>query len=370
MRVSSGIENDVDVPAAGTDSHSSDNRGSSTRGPRVGQAVQAVQGIEGGRRRHGEHSAPGRQAGQSEQAEQGPQVTPGVRGRQGVDGEQGVPITNLTPDTHADDAEGGGPADRSRPPERRHSEAAPEASPPHSAPLVPPTPTEAEALFGGRRALAERYVVLLADTGISHGLIGPREGPRLWHRHVVNCGLVSPLLARGTSVADLGSGAGLPGLVLALMRPDLTVHLVEPLHRRIVWLERTVADLGLDNVTLHEARAEALSGDLEVDYVTARAVARLDKLGRWAVPLLPRGGQMLALKGESAAQELAEDLPKLQRSFPGRVESSEVVRCGEGVVEHPTLVVRIGFTPAPPVSGRNTPTKRGPAGTGRPRLRR
>ncbi|MEI2825828.1 MAG: 16S rRNA (guanine(527)-N(7))-methyltransferase RsmG [Dermatophilaceae bacterium] len=312
----------------------------------------------------------GRQGGVAEQGvrrRQGVDGEQGVLGRHGVDRAQDVPVGKPAPVTHSDAAGRGGPGDRSGRHERRHGQASPEASPAPPAPLVPPTPHEAEALFGDQRALAERYVALLADTGISHGLIGPREGPRLWDRHVVNCGLVSPLLAHGTSVADLGSGAGLPGLVLALMRPDLTVHLVEPLHRRIVWLERTVADLGLDNVTLHEARAEALDGELEVDYVTARAVARLDKLGRWAVPFLPRGGQMLALKGESAAQELTEDLPKLQRSLPGRVDSAEVVRCGEGVVEHPTLVVRIVFTPAPPVSGRHRPTRRGPAATGRPR---
>jgi 16S rRNA (guanine527-N7)-methyltransferase len=220
------------------------------------------------------------------------------------------------------------------------------SSAPGPRPHLAATPPEATGVFGDYCGVAERYVSLLADTGISHGLIGPREGPRLWDRHVLNCGVVSPLLAEGSSVADLGSGAGLPGLVFALMRPDVTMHLVEPLHRRIVWLERAIAELGLDNVTLHEARAEALAGAVDVDYVTARAVARLDKLGRWAVPLLPRGGQMLALKGESAAQELAEDLPKLQRALPGRVQSAEVVRCGEGEIAQATLVVRLVVTPA------------------------
>lgn len=213
---------------------------------------------------------------------------------------------------------------------------------------VPSTPPEAAEVFGAHLAQAERYVALLADTGISHGLIGPREGPRLWERHVLNCAVVSPLLAEDAIVADLGSGAGLPGLVLALMRPDLDMHLVEPLHRRIVWLKAAVAHLGLTNVTLHEARADAVVDTVDADYVTARAVARLDKLGRWAVPLLPRGGHLVALKGESAADELAEDLPRLQRALPGRVTASEVLRCGDGVISEPTHVVRLTVTPAPP----------------------
>ncbi len=214
--------------------------------------------------------------------------------------------------------------------------------------FVPSTPPTATEVFGAHLAQAERYVALLADTGISHGLIGPREGPRLWERHVLNCAVVSPLLAEDAIVADLGSGAGLPGLVLALMRPDLNMHLVEPLHRRIVWLKAAVAHLGLTNVTLHEARADAVVGTVDADYVTARAVARLDKLGRWAVPLLPRGGHLVALKGESAADELAEDLPRLQRALPGRVTASEVLRCGDGVISEPTHVVRLTVTPAPP----------------------
>ena len=110
--------------------------------------------------------------------------------------------------------------------------------------LPPPTPVAARALFGDRAEVAEHYVAILADTGISHGLVGPREAPRLWERHVLNCAVVHPLFAPDTEVADIGSGAGLPGLVLAIIRPDLHLHLVEPLQRRTVWLRRTVEELG------------------------------------------------------------------------------------------------------------------------------
>lgn len=208
-------------------------------------------------------------------------------------------------------------------------------------PATPPTPPSVITVFGERAGLAEAYVAMLADTGISHGLIGPREAPRLWDRHVLNCAVVAPLFASSTVVADIGSGAGLPGLVLAMVRPDLDVHLIEPLHRRIVWLERAVTDLGLTNVTVHEARAEALGGVVDADYVTARAVARLSKLGRWAMALLPRGGQLIALKGERAQQELSEDLPALQRAGKGRVGEVTLSAHGADIVDPATLVVTV-----------------------------
>ncbi|HRW18990.1 MAG TPA: 16S rRNA (guanine(527)-N(7))-methyltransferase RsmG [Dermatophilaceae bacterium] len=169
-------------------------------------------------------------------------------------------------------------------------------------------------LFGGRLDLAQRYVDLLVTTGIDHGLIGPREAPRIWERHVINCAVAAPFFGTGTTVADLGTGAGLPGLVLAIARPDLTLHLVEPLHRRIVWLERTLAELALTNVVIHEGRAEALHGDLRVDHTTARAVARLAALTRWSMPLLSPGGSLIALKGTTAQVELEQDWPAMRSS--------------------------------------------------------
>jgi len=168
----------------------------------------------------------------------------------------------------------------------------------------PATPDVARRVFGARTELAERYVAALSGTGIAHGLIGQREAPRLWDRHVLNCAVVHPLFAPDTTVADVGSGAGLPGLALAIVRPDLHLHLIEPLHRRATWLRRTVGDLELDNVTIHEGRAESLWGARRFPSVTARAVARIDVLARWCLPLLQAGGTLHALKGASAREEL------------------------------------------------------------------
>src|SRR5262245_4488693 len=128
-----------------------------------------------------------------------------------------------------------------------------------TSPGVPETPSAAAQVFGAQLELAERFVAVLADTGISHGLIGPREASRLWDRHVLNCAVVKdaiPASDERQRVIDVGSGAGLPGLALAIARPDLDLHLVEPLARRTAWLSGTVAQLGLTNVTVHTARAE------------------------------------------------------------------------------------------------------------------
>ncbi len=162
--------------------------------------------------------------------------------------------------------------------------------------------------------LAVRFVEILADTGVSHGLLGPREVPRLWERHVLNCAVVEDAYPIGARLVDVGSGAGLPGVALALARPDLEVHLVEPMLRRTQWLTDTVAELGLEGVTVHRGRAEELAGTLAAPFVTARAVARLDKLARWCVPLLePGGGTVVAMKGRSATEELEQDRRALQR---------------------------------------------------------
>ena len=178
---------------------------------------------------------------------------------------------------------------------------------------LPATPDAAAAVFGERLALAERYAQLLAGPGVERGLVGPRETPRLWERHVLNCAGLTELLAPAETVLDLGSGAGLPGIVLAIRRPDVQVVLVEALLRRATFLSEVVEELGLDNVTVRRARGEELAKKVEVDVVTARAVAPLPRLAGWSLPLLRTGGRLLAVKGEQAAAELAAAAPGLRK---------------------------------------------------------
>lgn len=201
---------------------------------------------------------------------------------------------------------------------------------------APEPPPEAVDVFGDTVALARRYADLLATTGISHGLVGPREAPRLWERHLVNCALLESLVDEGSSVVDIGSGAGLPGIVLAIARPDLHLHLVEPLLRRTIWLQTAVDELGLPNVTVHRARAEQVN--LVTPVVTARAVASLDKLVAWSFPLLPEGGRLLALKGAAAEQELEE---AGQMLADVGVKRSALHVLGVGRVSEPIRVVEI-----------------------------
>ncbi len=190
----------------------------------------------------------------------------------------------------------------------------------------------------GRLELAERFAGRLADDGVVRGLIGPREASRVWERHLLNCAVVAEAVPRGATVCDLGSGAGLPGLVLAIARPDLQVTLVEPLLRRTTFLEEVVADLGLDDVSVLRARAEELHGGARYDVVTSRAVAPLGKLLRWSMPLVAAGGALVAMKGSSIHEEIdaaARDLRRLRCAEP------EVLRVGAGVVDPPTTVVRV-----------------------------
>ncbi len=211
--------------------------------------------------------------------------------------------------------------------------------------------------------LAVRFAEILADTGVSHGLIGPREVPRLWERHVLNCAVVADAFPQGARVVDVGSGAGLPGIALAIARPDLDVHLVEPMLRRTEWLSGVVAELGLEAVTVHRGRAEELVGTVSAPYVTARAVARLDKLARWCVPLLEPAGTMVAMKGRSAAAELAADRPALLRL--GMVEAV-VSEHGGDLLEEPVLTVDLRFEPkrrAGPSATSGKSAKSGRAGT-------
>lgn len=209
------------------------------------------------------------------------------------------------------------------------------------------------SLFGARQPQIERYAELLATSGLERGLIGPREVPRLWDRHILNCAVVEELIPPGVSVADVGSGAGLPGLVIAIARPDLTVSLVEPLLRRVTWLREVVAELELANVELVRGRAEQVApSGARFEVVTARAVAALPALAEFCLPLLLAGGVLLALKGESAERELAEARPLLAKA--GVLEST-VRRCGEAVLQSPTTVVEIraGSRPGPlPATGK------------------
>ena len=196
----------------------------------------------------------------------------------------------------------------------------------------------AESLFGERLHLARRYVAHLATSGLERGLIGPREVPRLWSRHVLNCAVIESEFPRGAALADVGSGAGLPGLCLAIARPDLELTLIEPLERRVVWLEEVIADLGLTNVSVVRGRAEQVVGTVDVEFVTARAVSALSTLIPMTLPLLGGSGTLVAIKGRSAAEEV-EKASKAIRKFKGH--SAEVHTVGDGLLEEPTTVVRI-----------------------------
>jgi 16S rRNA (guanine527-N7)-methyltransferase len=188
-------------------------------------------------------------------------------------------------------------------------------------------------------AILERYAGWLSGPGIERGLLGPREVERIWTRHLINSALLVPLLPTSGSVCDLGSGAGLPGVVVAAARPDTSVVLLEPLLRRTTFLTEVAADLGLANVQVVRDRAEQY-GALAPghDVVVARAVAPMATLLEWAMPLLKPGGQLLALKGESAADELAAAKSVLDRLEVG---DREVLTLGEGGnVTHAVRVVR------------------------------
>lgn len=210
--------------------------------------------------------------------------------------------------------------------------------PDHSPLKAPPAPTSALGVFSDALPTAERYADLLADAGIVRGLIGPREVPRLWDRHLLNCAVIADLMEEGSSVCDIGSGAGLPGLVLAIRRPDLAVTLVEPLLRRTTFLDEAVASLGLANVMVVRARADELHGSSTFDVVTSRAVAPLDKLSRWSLPLVRAGGKFLSMKGSSAEAEV-ESAAGAIRKARGHVVG--VVEVGHGVVDPPVRVVRV-----------------------------
>lgn len=183
-----------------------------------------------------------------------------------------------------------------------------------------------------------QFAELLVTHGEERGLIGPRELPRLWSRHIVNSAAVAPFLPASGMVADVGSGAGLPGIVLAVMRPDLGFHLVEPMERRVTWLREVVEALGLENVEVYQRQAQELHGSQDYEAVTARAVAALDKLARWTWPLIAPGGALLAMKGQRAAAEVEAAAAVLRKLKAGSVTVHEVDVLNDGDV---TRVVEV-----------------------------
>jgi len=208
--------------------------------------------------------------------------------------------------------------------------------PPEGAATLSSPPEGAAEVFGSALAGAQMFAGMLATRGVEHGLIGPHEVPRLWDRHLLNCAVVAELIdSKPATLVDIGSGAGLPGIVLAMLRPELRVILLEPMERRCRFLTDCVAELGLDNASVLRARAQ--DAVLRADVATARAVAPLDRLAELAVGLVRPGGMVLAIKGETAADELKKARPVLKRLG---VRSAEVVRAGQGKVIPATTVVR------------------------------
>lgn len=169
-------------------------------------------------------------------------------------------------------------------------------------------------------------------------MIGPREVPRLWDRHLLNCAVVTDAVPVRASVADIGSGAGLPGLVMAIRRPDLQVTLIEPLLRRTTFLEEVVGLLGLANVRIRRGRADELHGVATFDIVTSRAVAPMERLAKWSLPLVKSGGSFLAMKGSSAEDELVA-AEKVMSREKGSLRG--ILELGTDVLDHPVRVVHI-----------------------------
>ncbi len=204
-------------------------------------------------------------------------------------------------------------------------------------PVVEPEPPGAAHVFGIHLDRARQFTADLARLGEPLGLVGPLEAARLWSRHIINCAVVAPYLQAGGRVADVGSGAGLPGLVLAIARPDVAVTLIEPMERRTDWLRDETARLGLTNVTVLRARAEDAAGAGPFDQVTARAVSALGKLVPLTAPLLRPGGELLLLKGARVSEEIAASTSVLRRY---RVSHIEVLELGAGIVPEVTRLFR------------------------------
>ena len=220
--------------------------------------------------------------------------------------------------------------------------------------LGPPPASLTRVVTPDRVPLLSAYAERLATDGVVRGLIGPREVPRLWDRHLVNCALMAEALPPGATVADVGSGAGLPGLVLAIVRPDVRMTLIEPLLRRTTFLSEVVEELGLDNVVVRRDRADAVHGEQVFDAVTARAVAPLDRLAGWCMPLVSPHGSMVAMKGSAAAEEIVVARPVLSRLGCGdpviEVYGEDVAR--EDPTVQPVRVVRVSWADPSRVSLR------------------
>ncbi len=197
-------------------------------------------------------------------------------------------------------------------------------------------PAAAVTLFGSNIATAREFAANLADQGEKRGLIGPLELPRLWTRHILNSAIVAPLLRPGR-VGDVGSGAGLPGLVLAIARPDVSFVLIEPMERRVAWLNDQVSALRLDNVEVVRARAEEVRLDVPLDQVTARAVSAFRTLIPLTAPLLRSGGELVLMKGAGAPAEI-EAAAKAIRKY--KLTDVEVITLGDGVLDEVTRVIR------------------------------
>lgn len=208
---------------------------------------------------------------------------------------------------------------------------------------LPAPPQAAVDLFGPALPVVQRYGEFLAGAGVVRGLIGPREVERLWERHLMNCAAVAELVPSSAHVVDVGSGGGLPGVVLAAIRPDLRVTLLEPLVRRTVFLEECLDALLLENAEVLRGRAEDWAGRIGADVVTARAVAPMERLVGWCLPLLRPGGRMLALKGDTAAEELAAVAPGLAQIG---ARSWVVTEVGAVLGSAATHVIRIDLSPS------------------------
>jgi 16S rRNA (guanine527-N7)-methyltransferase len=193
-------------------------------------------------------------------------------------------------------------------------------------------------VFGPNLSRAATFARMLATTGVERGLIGPRELPRLWNRHLLNCAVLASLLAHKARVVDVGSGAGLPGIPVALARPDLSVTLAEPLLRRTTFLHEAVQALDLRNVEVVRARAEELVDSPAADYVISRAVAPLNRLVRWCAPLVRPGGELIAIKGVAAEEEVQAAKQVLEKVGARNVR---IVDVGTAVVDPPTRIVQI-----------------------------
>ncbi|MCX7522763.1 16S rRNA (guanine(527)-N(7))-methyltransferase RsmG [Microbacterium sp. STN6] len=197
-------------------------------------------------------------------------------------------------------------------------------------------PGAAARLFGDRIELARQFTAALAEQGETRGLIGPLELPRLWSRHVLNCAIVAPLVREGV-VGDIGSGAGLPGLVLAIARPDVRFVMIEPMERRTAWLNEQVSALGLTNAEVMRSRAEDATPVRPFDQVTARAVSAFRTLVPLTAPLVRSGGELVLMKGVNAAAEVTA-AEKAIRKY--RLNDVEVLTLGEGILDETTRVIR------------------------------